>query len=86
MYANRFKTEMSRAKQDIIDRLPSKRQELQEIEEIRKRDAAAAQIAEEERKQREAFEAQKRLEEIKRQEEEQKQKNVRVEVRNKMSE
>ena len=73
-FAAKFKTDISLAKQDIIDRLPSKRAELQEVEELRKRDAVAAQAAEEERKQREALEAKKRLEEIQRQEEEDKQK------------
>lgn len=68
-YAQLYKTQLSNAKQDLIDRLPSKRKELYELEQLRLADSEKAAQAEYERKQREALEAAKRMEEIKRQEE-----------------
>ncbi|MBR8720172.1 hypothetical protein IX307_001404 [Bacteroides pyogenes] len=76
LFASQMKTELSRIRQDIIDRLPSKKKELMEMEVLRQRDAEAAAKAEAERKQREAAEAAKRMEELRRQEEAAKQANA----------
>lgn len=72
-YAQMYKNLLSNAKQDLMDRLPSKRKELSELEQLRLADSEKAAQAEYERKQREALEAAKRMEEIKRHEEEAKQ-------------
>lgn len=74
LYAAEFKTEISRVRQELIDRIPSKRMELHETEELRKTNAEAAMRAEQERKQREAEDTQRRLAELKRKEDEEKQK------------
>lgn len=75
-YANQFKSTVIQTRQDLIDRLPSKRKELAEQIQLRQQNAEAAAQAEEARKAREAEESAKRLAEIKRQEEESKQRNA----------
>lgn len=75
-YASQFKATISQTRQDLIDRLPSKRKELAEQELLKQQNAEAAAQAEEARKKREAEESAKRLAEIKRNEEEAKQRNA----------
>ncbi|AVM53347.1 hypothetical protein JN06_01384 [Bacteroides zoogleoformans] len=76
MFAAKMKSELSLLRQDMIDRLPSKRKELAELEELRQRNAEEAAKAEAKRKQREAEEAARRMEEIRKQEEAAKQANA----------
>ena len=68
-FAQRYKAKLLSIRQDLIDRIPSKRKELAELEQLRLANAEAAAKAEEQRKQREAEETAKQMEEIKRQEE-----------------
>ena len=68
-YAQQYKAKISSVKQDLIDRIPSKRKELAELEQLRLANAEEAAKAEELRKQREAEEAAKQLQELKRKEE-----------------
>lgn len=68
-YAKQYKAKLTDVKQDLIDRLPSKRKELAEWEQLRLANAEAAEKAEQERKQREAEAAAKQMEEMKKQEE-----------------
>ena len=75
-YANQFRSTVVQTRQELIDRLPSKRKELAEQMQLRQQNAEAAAQAEEARKRREAEESAKRLAEIKRQEEESKQRNA----------
>lgn len=75
-YARQYKSKMLEIRQDLIDRLPSKRKELAELEQLRLANAEAAAKAEQERKQREAEAAAKQMEEIKRQEEAAKQESA----------
>ena len=56
-YAQQYKAKISSVKQDLIDRIPSKRKELAELEQLRLANAEEAAKAEELRKQREAEEA-----------------------------
>lgn len=72
-YAQQYKSHLSSIRQDILDRIPSKRKELEELESIRKMDAAKAAKADEERRKREAEETAKQMAEIKKNEEEAKQ-------------
>lgn len=76
MFASRMKSELSLLRQDITDRLPSKRRELAELEQLKLRNVEEAAKAEAERKQREAEEASRRMEEIRKQEEAEKQANA----------
>ena len=76
MYSAQFKATINQTRQDLIDRLPSKRKELAEQEQLRQQNAEAAAQAEEARRRREAEESAKRLAELKRLEEEAKQRNV----------
>lgn len=72
-YAQQYKSHLSSIRQDILDRIPSKRKELEELESIRKMDAEKAAKADEERRKREAEETAKQMAEIKKNEEEAKQ-------------
>lgn len=76
VFASKMKSELSLLRQDITDRLPSKRKELAELEQLKLRNAEEAAKAEAERKQREAEEAARRMEEIRKQEEAAKQANA----------
>ena len=67
--AQQYKAKILNVKQDLIDRIPSKRNELAELEQLRLANAEAAAKAEELRKQREIEATAKRMEEIKREEE-----------------
>lgn len=67
--AQQYKAKILNVKQDLIDRIPSKRNELAELEQLRLANAEAAVKAEELRKQREIEATSKRMEEIKREEE-----------------
>ncbi|WP_270899567.1 hypothetical protein [Bacteroides xylanisolvens] len=67
--AQQYKAKILNVKQDLIDRIPSKRNELAELEQLRLANAEAAAKAEELRKQREIEATSKRMEEIKREEE-----------------
>lgn len=67
--AQQYKAKILNVKQDLIDRIPSKRNELAELEQLRLANAEAAAKAEEQRKQREIEATSKRMEEIKREEE-----------------
>jgi hypothetical protein len=58
--SGRYKFEVEGLRDDLISRLSSKKTELEQIEDLRKQDAEAAQKAEEEQRTREAAEAQKR--------------------------
>ena len=53
-YAQQYKAKLLNVKQDLTDRIPSKRKELAELEQLRFANAEAAAKAEEVRKQREA--------------------------------
>ncbi len=75
-YAAQFKATINQTRQDLIDRLPSKRKELTEQEQLKLQNAEVAAQAEEARKKREAEDSAHRLAEIKQQEEEIKQKNA----------
>lgn len=55
-FSERYTFELADLKQSIIDRLPSRRKELEELEELSRTNAAAAAEAEEKRKQQEAEE------------------------------
>ena len=66
--AQQYKAKILNVKQDLIDRIPSKRNELAELEQLRLANAEAAAKAEELRKQREIEATSKRMEEIKREE------------------
>jgi hypothetical protein len=68
-YAERYAFEIGELKQSLIERLPSKRKALEEEAELRRQDAEAAKIAEQERIARENEERQRQEEERKRQEE-----------------
>ena len=68
-YAQQYKAKLLNVKQDLTDRIPSKRKELAELELLRLANAEAAAKAEELRKQREIEATAKRMEEIKREEE-----------------
>ena len=68
-YAQQYKAKLLNVKQDLTDRIPSKRKELAELEQLRLANAEAAAKAEEVRKQREAAETAKQMEEIKKAEE-----------------
>ena len=68
-YAQQYKAKLLNVKQDLTDRIPSKRKELAELELLRLANAEAAAKAEEVRKQREAAETAKQMEEIKKAEE-----------------
>ena len=68
-YAQQYKAKLLNVKQDLTDRIPSKRKELAELEQLRFANAEAAAKAEEVRKQREAAETAKQMEEIKKAEE-----------------
>ena len=68
-YAQQYKAKLLNVKQDLTDRIPSKRKELAELELLRLANAEAAAKAEELRKQREIEATSKRMEEIKREEE-----------------
>ena len=67
--AQQYKAKILNVKQDLIDRIPSKRNELAELAQLRLANAEAAAKAEELRKQREIEATSKRMEEIKREEE-----------------
>ena len=67
--AQQYKAKILNVKQDLIDRIPSKRNELAELEQLRLANAEAAAKAEKLRKQREIEATSKRMEEIKREEE-----------------
>lgn len=73
-FSQQYKFDMEDLRQSFIDRLSSKKQELIEEEELRKKDAEAAAKAEAERKQREEEERKQRELEIQRKEHEQQQK------------
>lgn len=75
-YARQYKSKLLEIRQDLIDRLPSKRKELAELEQLRLANAEAAAKAEQERKKREAEASAKQMEEIKRQEEAAKQESA----------
>lgn len=68
-YAQQYKAKMVSVKQDLTDRIPSKRKELAELEQLRLANAEEAAKAEELRKQREKEAAAKRMEELKKEEE-----------------
>ena len=68
-YAQLYKSKLSSIRQDLIDRIPSKRKELAELEQLRLANAEEAAKAEKQRKQREAEETARQMEEIKKQEE-----------------
>uniref|UniRef100_UPI003FEE5674 hypothetical protein n=1 Tax=Phocaeicola vulgatus TaxID=821 RepID=UPI003FEE5674 len=72
--SQQYKFDMEDLRQSFIDRLSSKKQELIEEEELRKKDAEAAAKAEAERKQREEEERKQRELEIQQKEHEQQQK------------
>lgn len=72
--SQQYKFDMEDLRQSFIDRLPSKKQELIEEEELRKKDAEAAAKAETERKQREEEERKQRELEIQQKEHELQQK------------
>ena len=67
--AQQYKAKILNVKQDLIDRIPSKRNELAELDQLRLANAEAAAKAEELRKQREIEATSKRMGEIKREEE-----------------
>lgn len=69
LYSQQYKSKLLSIRQDLIDRIPSKRKELAELEQLRLANAEAADRAEELRKQREAKETEKQLEGIKKKEE-----------------
>lgn len=73
-FSQQYKFDMEDLRQSFIDRLSSKKQELIEEEELRKKDAEAAAKAEAERKQREEEERKQRELEIQQKEYEQQQK------------
>lgn len=73
-FSQQYKFDMEDLRQSFIDRLSSKKQELIEEEELRKKDAEAAAKAEAERKQREEEERKQRELEIQLKEHEQQQK------------
>lgn len=73
-FSQQYKFDMEDLRQSFIDRLSSKKQELIEEEELRKKDAEAAAKAETERKQREEEERKRRELEIQQKEHEQQQK------------
>ena len=73
-FSQQYKFDMEDLRQSFIDRLSSKKQELIEEEELRKKDAEAAAKAETERKQREEEERKQRALEIQQKEHEQQQK------------
>ena len=73
-FSQQYKFDMEDLRQSFIDRLSSKKQELIEEEELRKKDAEAASKAETERKQREEEERKQRELEIQQKEHEQQQK------------
>lgn len=73
-FSQQYKFDMEDLRQAFIDRLSSKKQELIEEEELRKKDAEAAAKAETERKQREEEERKQRELEIQQKEHEQQQK------------
>lgn len=73
-FSQQYKFDMEDLRQSFIDRLSSKKQELIEEEELRKKDAEAAAKAETERKQREEEERKQRELEIQQKEHEQQQK------------
>lgn len=73
-FSQQYKFDMEDLRQSFIDRLFSKKQELIEEEELRKKDAEAAAKAEAERKQREEEERKQRELEIQQKEHEQQQK------------
>lgn len=68
-YAQQYKAKIVSVKQDLTDRVPSKRKELAELEQLRLANAEEAAQAEELRKQREKEAAAKRMEELKKEEE-----------------
>ena len=68
-YAQQYKAKIVSVKQDLTDRVPSKRKELAELEQLRLANAEEAAKAEELRKQREKEAAAKRIEELKKEEE-----------------
>lgn len=65
-FTERYRFEIEGTKQDLIDKLPSLRKQLEEQEELRRTNAAEAARIEEERKQQEAEERKKQEEERKR--------------------
>lgn len=69
-FAERYRFEIEETKQDLIDKLPGLRKQLEEQEELRRTNAAEAARMEEERKRLEAEERRKQEEERKRREEE----------------
>lgn len=71
-YEKKFREDIQSMKNDLIIRLPSKKKELQRIEELKKQDAEAAARAEAAAKQREAEEERRREEERKKREIEEK--------------
>ncbi|EDY95302.1 hypothetical protein BACPLE_02411 [Phocaeicola plebeius DSM 17135] len=73
-FSQQYKFDMEDLRQSFIDRLSSKKKELIEEEELRKKDAEAAAKAEAERKQREEEERKQRELEIQQKEHEQQQK------------
>lgn len=73
-FSQQYKFDMEDLRQSFIDRLSSKKKELIEGEELRKKDAEAAAKAEAERKQREEEERKQRELEIQQKEHEQQQK------------
>ncbi len=73
-YTERYTFEITGLKQDLIDKLPSLRKQLEEQEELRRTNAAEAARLEEDRKQREAEARKRQEEERKRREEEAKSK------------
>ena len=73
-FSQQYKFDMEDLRQSFIDRLSSKKQELIEEEELRKKDAEAAAKAEAERKQREEEERKQRELEIQQKEHERQQK------------
>lgn len=73
-FSQQYKFDMEDLRQSFIDRLSSKKQELIEEEELRKKDAEAAAKAETERKQREEEDRKQRELEIQQKEHEQQQK------------
>ena len=68
-HAQQYKAKIVSVKQDLTDRVPSKRKELAELEQLRLANAEEAAKAEELRKQREKEAAAKRMEELKKEEE-----------------
>ena len=73
-YTERYTFEITGLKQDLIDKLPSLRKQLEEQEELRRTNASEAARLEEDRKQREAEARKRQEEERKRREEEAKSK------------